>query len=1038
MRLLAWLHRLGGGRGRPGAVRPGAHQGWRQEERLVEIGRGIGRGGDGFAAGAAAARQALDGAARLPVAALLVYGSVRYALDRVVQGVRSVAPTVPLLGASGAREVLEGLQQDSVGVVAIASEHLAVRSGVGRDVSRGWGRALDEALATPALARWFDGSPEPWAELDRTGRSAFAILLAPGPTALGPPRTTELLEELQRRCGYRLPVVGAAASDDGRLEQAWVLHGDTALPDAVLVAVVETRLKVGLATAHGLRPGPARATVTRTEGAEVVELDGRPAAAAVAALFGAPLPSHQAGGQGAAARLPRRLRRCGSPTWPPPPPTGRPSASSGRSSPARCWPAWWPTRIRPPRWGATWPALALERGGIRTPAVAITFGCIARARLLGEAVGRDPQELSEQLGGAPVVGFRAAGQIGPVPDGRTWSTVGVVAALVLGDELSTAARVALQNETLRREVEQWFLALGQSNAALMRANAELRDQVAERQRVEDGLRQAQGRQRALLDGVEDLAWFKDVSGRYVAANRTLAEAVGLSSDAVVGLSDADLWEPQLAERLARDHRQVVEAGTVERRRETLVTSYGVKVPVEIIVTPVLDEQGQALGTAGVARDVSSEVEAERLRWQSQQELERRVWERTAELERVNRSLEAELARRSAAEAERRSLEKQLRQAQKMDAMGRLAGGVAHDFNNIVTVILSAAHALRQAPQDAAELADEIRSAGERAGALTRQLLAFSRQQAVEPRALAPDELVRGFLKMLDRLLGSHIRIEVSLRSGAAQVCADPGQLEQVLLNLAVNARDAMPKGGRLQVETDLPSDAEPDLPGNAPGPGPWLRLSVADSGCGMSEDVLQRVFEPFFTTKAKGHGTGLGLATVFGIVKQAGGFITVDSQPGAGSVFRVYLPRLAERPSPRPSRPPPPPPPPAATARWCSSPRTTPTCGPRWRGSWPARATGRWWPPRPRRRPASSTARATGWTCSSPTSSSPTSPAPTWPAGCGLRRPGLRLLFTTGHTDASPALEEAAAAAPVVRKPFTAGELLGAVRTALDARPVTL
>jgi len=1001
------------------------------EERLVEIGRGIGRGGDGFAAGATAARQALDGAARLPVAALLVFGSVRYSLDRVVEGVRSVAPTVPLLGASCAREVLDGLQQDSVGVVAIASEHLAVRSGVGRDVSRGWSRALEEALAAPALARWFDGSPEPWAELDRTGRSAFAILLAPGPTALGPPRTTELLEELQRRCGYRLPVVGAAASDDGRLEQAWVLHGDTALPDAVLVAVVETRLKVGLATAHGLRPTPARATVTRTEGAEVVELDGRPAAAVVSAVFGVPLPPHQGGVQGLLLGSPD-----GYGMWQPNLATATADGQRIRlQRPVQ------PGTVLARMMGDPAPTasvgrhlarLALERGGIRTPAVAITFGCIARARLLGEAVGRDPQELSEQLGGAPVVGFRAAGQIGPVPDGRTWSTVGVVAALVLGDELSTAARVALQNETLRREVEQWFLALGQSNAALMRANAELRAQVAERQRVEDGLRQAQGRQRALLDGVEDLAWLKDVSGRYVAANRTLAEAVGLSGDAVVGLSDADLWEPQLAERLARDHRQVVGAGTVERRRETLVTSYGVKVPVEIIVTPVLDEQGQALGTAGVARDVSSEVEAERLRWQSQQELERRVWERTAELERVNRSLEAELARRSAAEAERRSLEKQLRQAQKMDAMGRLAGGVAHDFNNIVTVILSAAHALRQAPQDAAELADEIRAAGERAGALTRQLLAFSRQQAVEPRALAPDELVRGFLRMLDRLLGSHIRIEVSLRSGAAQVWADPGQLEQVLLNLAVNARDAMPKGGRLQVETDLPSDAEPDLQGNAPGPGPWLRLSVADSGCGMSEDVLQRVFEPFFTTKAKGHGTGLGLATVFGIVKQAGGFITVDSQPGAGSVFRVYLPRLAER----------------AAAAEPAALAAAPAGG---RGEVVLFAEDD-------AAVRAQVARLLAGSGYRPVVASsaeeaarlfdgagdevdlllsdvilPDQPGPDLARRLRQRRPGLRLLFTTGHTDASPALEEAAATAPVVRKPFTAGELLGAVRAALDA-----
>ena len=1004
-----------------------------QDGRLVEIGRGLGRGGDGFAAGAGAAEQALAGVARLPVAALLVYGSVRYSLTRVVQGIRSVAPGLPLVGASGGHLLLDGVQEGSVVVVALASEHLAVGSAVGRGVSRDWRTALGEALADPAVARWFDGSTEAWSELERTGRSAFAILLTPGPGPLGPTRTAELLEELQRRSGFLLPVVGAAATDDGRWEQSWVLHGDEALEDAVLVAVVETRLKFGLATAHGLHPTAARATVTRTEGSELVELDGSPAAAVLAGLFGEPTGGHRAKSQGQLLGSPD-----GYGAWQPN--LVLSAAEDGRVRLAR--------PVQPGTVLARMAAdpdpaaaagrhlarIALERGAIARPALAVAFGSVARAKLVGDATHRDFVELSEQLGGAPVVGFRGAGQIGPAHDGRTLSTVGVVAALVIGDELSVAARVAVQNEALRREVEQWFLALGQSNAALMKANAELRGQVAERQRVEDGLRRAQGRQRALLDGVEDLAWLKDVEGRYVAANRTLAEAVGLSGDAVVGLTDADLWEARLAERLARDHRLVVEAGAVARRRETLLTCSGVKVPVEIIVTPVLDEQGAVLGTAGVARDVSSEVEAERLRWQSQQELERRVWERTAELERVNRSLEAELARRSAAEAERRSLEKQLRQAQKMDAMGRLAGGVAHDFNNIVTVILSAAHALRQAPQDAVELAEEIRAAGDRAAGLTRQLLAFSRQQAVEPRAVEPDELVRGFLKMLDRLLGGHIHIDLQLRAGGAQVWADPGQLEQVLLNLAVNARDAMPKGGRLEVETDLPSDAEPDLAGNAPGPGPWLRLSVADTGCGMPEEVLQRLFEPFFTTKAKGHGTGLGLATVFGIVKQAGGFITVDSQPGAGSVFRVYLPRLAERIDP-------------AVAAAATRPEPS-TAG---RGevvlfaeddadvrAQVARMLGASGYRPVLAASAEEAARLFGETGAEvdlllSDVILPDQAGPDLARRLRLRRPGLPLLFTTGHTDPSPALEEAAAAAAVVRKPFTVAELLGAVRAALDA-----
>ncbi|MCI0343590.1 MAG: response regulator [Planctomycetales bacterium] len=244
--------------------------------------------------------------------------------------------------------------------------------------------------------------------------------------------------------------------------------------------------------------------------------------------------------------------------------------------------------------------------------------------------------------------------------------------------------------------------------------------------------------------------------------------------------------------------------------------------------------------------------------------------------------------------ERRGLESQLRQAQKMEAVGRLAGGVAHDFNNVLTGILGYADlTLRALPPDAPYRADleEIRKLGERAAGLTRQLLAFSRQRPVELRVLDLNTVVSGTEPMLRRLIGEDVRLSFVLASRAGRVRGDPGQIEQVVMNLVVNARDAMPGGGKLAIET---SDVvlEEDYARTHVGAraGPHVLLAVTDTGVGMRPEVLSHLFEPFFTTKEPGKGTGLGLSTVYGIVRQGGGHVGVYSEPGRGSTFKVYLP----------------------------------------------------------------------------------------------------------------------------------------------------
>jgi two-component system cell cycle sensor histidine kinase/response regulator CckA len=252
--------------------------------------------------------------------------------------------------------------------------------------------------------------------------------------------------------------------------------------------------------------------------------------------------------------------------------------------------------------------------------------------------------------------------------------------------------------------------------------------------------------------------------------------------------------------------------------------------------------------------------------------------------------------------DRKLLEEQLWQAQKMEAIGQLAGGVAHDFNNLLNVIIGYSDLLLiglSASERQREQVAAIRDAGERAARLTGQLLAFSRRAIVEPKVLDLNEVIDSTARMLRRLIGEDITLVTVLSPRLSRVRIDPVQVEQLILNLAVNARDAMLRGGRLTIETRDVNRRKGDLSGDRDvKPGLYVRLSVTDTGGGMKDEVKARIFEPFFTTKGLGKGTGLGLATVYGIVKQAGGQITVESRIGAGTTFAILLPALPAVASP--------------------------------------------------------------------------------------------------------------------------------------------
>ncbi|HET6146213.1 MAG TPA: response regulator [Polyangia bacterium] len=403
-----------------------------------------------------------------------------------------------------------------------------------------------------------------------------------------------------------------------------------------------------------------------------------------------------------------------------------------------------------------------------------------------------------------------------------------------------------------------FIVKGQLARLLPAVERELQESRGReaRREAERALRDSEQQVRLLLDSTGEGIFGVDLQGRCTFANRAAIDMLGYSGTGeLVGRPVHDLLHRARADGarcLEQDCRLrralgADRAGYIDD--ESLDRTDGVRLIAEMRLFPVMRD-GQRVGAVASFVDVSH----------------------------------------------RKRLEAQLRQAQKMEAIGSLAGGVAHDFNNLLSVILSYSDMLLDGLKGGdpmrADL-EEIKKAGERASVLTRQLLAFSRQQLLQPRILDLNQILGGLQSMLRRLLGEDVELSLLTARVIGQVRADPGQIEQVVMNLVVNARDAMLDGGKISIETDNvelgPEYATTNL---GVTPGPYVMMAVTDTGTGMDAATQARIFEPFFTTKEKGRGTGLGLSTIFGIVQQSGGHIWVYSEPGKGTTFRIYLPRV--------------------------------------------------------------------------------------------------------------------------------------------------
>jgi PAS domain S-box-containing protein len=391
--------------------------------------------------------------------------------------------------------------------------------------------------------------------------------------------------------------------------------------------------------------------------------------------------------------------------------------------------------------------------------------------------------------------------------------------------------------------------------AVTRAIHEAQEHRKHRQ-SEVALQERERRLSSIFESVADMVFYVDVDDtgayRYATVNPAFIAATGLRHDQVIGkrieevLPSADTTKERFAEAI-RERRVVRWERTVDFPRGRVIG--------EVSIAPVFDADGRCTNLVGAVHDVT----------------------------------------------EHRQLEAQLRQAQKMESIGLLAGGIAHDFNNLLTVIngLTELVSVQIAQGEHSKVESdllEIRRAGDRAAALTGQLLAFSRKHILQPAVLDLHAVVSDMGKMLERLLGEDVHLSMPSPGGQARIKSDRGELEQVILNLAVNARDAMPRGGTLSIEIrTLDVDAsDVDALGTSVTPGPYVAVAVRDTGTGIDESTRRQIFEPFFTTKEPGRGTGLGLSTVYGIVRQSGGFIRVDSEPGRGSCFTVFFPRTAE------------------------------------------------------------------------------------------------------------------------------------------------
>jgi len=819
-----------------------------QPSANLQVGYGTATGEQALAVGQQAARQAVQGIKPESLTAVLVFASVRYDLPELLRGIQEEVGQAPVLGATTAGEICGGPQRESVVIVALASPYLAVRVGVGQGVAADWQHAVAQAVKTPEIKPFFDPQdPRIWSELTRQGKHAFGLLFSPGNTRATDSRSFEILEELKRLSLGRLPIIGGAAADDWRLEANYVLWGRRACPDSVLVAVFETQLQFGIAMAHGFQPTSRKATVTRSQDHEVLELDGKPAANVYAEMLGLPRtalegkhltlttrrPTGILYGYGqyslnvASFFTPEHGVRFSQPI---PEGTMLTSMDADQSSLLAA--------------GDEVVRKAILRGGITDPALVLAFPCALRSRILEGVEGEEIAAMRKILPTTPLVGFYSFGEQGMADDGVSRHNNEVIAALVLDRELSHGARVALKNARLHQELEQ-------QSAEIIAANIKLRQEIDERRRAEAALshnllelretakklEQSRNMLQLVIESIPVRVFWKDKDLRYLGCNSLFARDTGFSRpEEIIGRSDMEMGWREQAETYRRDDLEVMGArGAKINILEPQTTPAGDCIWLNTSKVPLLRSNGEVFGVLGVYEDITDRKRAGEEIERQREEL-RGLATRLAEME----------------ESERQQLARELHD----DVCQSLASLAI----TLETIKLKA----RQEPFERllARLSDAA-ALVEQTGEITRNIM-----EGLRPTVLDHYGLMGG-LRQLGDQFAQRLGIVFEVQDGEPDSRLGP-DLELALFRIAQEALNNVAKHARAsQVTVTVGVD------------NGTVNLTVADNGIG---------FDLTRAEQSKGRQRW-GLMIMTERAMAVGGRCRVESQPGQGTRVVVEVPR---------------------------------------------------------------------------------------------------------------------------------------------------
>ncbi len=799
----------------------------------IEVGYGTGKGKNAFEVGAEAARLSTKDITSYPLSVLIVFASSGYNLKDLLSGIASVVGDVPIIGTTTAGEICNEPLQGSVVISALASPYLQVRTGVGKNVSEDYRKAVEEAISSKEILPYFSDTRIDYRQkLTRQGKTIFSIIFSPGNTRHADARGFGILKQLQQLSDGRIPFFGGGAADDWKMDANYILHGTEAYPDSLLVAVFETSLRVGMAMGHGFSPSEKRALATHVNGYEVIALNGRPAAETYASMLNRDVQELK----GKHLTLE----------------TGRPSGIRDMLDQYRIVVASYLTPEGGVRFTQPIPEnstitimdsqpdklieagretlrKALLQGQIHKPVVALVFSCALRQRILKDRSPMEIEAIRSLLPELPVVGFYSFGEQGITDAGINCHGNEKITTLVLGDELTASAEVAIENQQLLKQQRE--------NEMLINA---------------------------IVENIPNMIFVKDAKNlRFKIFNKAGEDLLGYSRTEMIGKNDYDFFPKHEADFFTEKDRETLENVTlVDIPEERILTKLKGERFLHTKKIPLLDQNGHAEYLLGISEDITERKQAEQKLRESEEKLVR---------------------------------------YKKMESLGLMAGGVAHDLNNILSGIVTYPELLLlNLPQGnpLRKPIETIQACGNKATAIVQDLLTIARGVAIEKQPLNLNDMINSYLTSPEHLkiIQYHpdVTVKLALEDQLLNIKGSAPHISKILMNLVANACEAIDGTGTVVLKTanryvDLPLKGYNDMT-----VGEYAVLVIEDNGPGIQSEDLNRIFEPFYSKKVMGRsGTGLGLAVVWNVVQDHQGYINVLGEDN-GTTFELYFPITRE------------------------------------------------------------------------------------------------------------------------------------------------